>query len=154
MKKLVCLVRHAKAMDREDFKGKDDSLRPLTPEGEKKFEKTLKRLKKAKIKIKHSYHSPFLRCAQSAKILESCFKIKSKPSKKLAHGGKTSDFYSFLLKVKKNSAIISHEPELSELMLLLGIKGPLFKKGELRVLEIKKKKNQYSFKVIRSSHSR
>lgn len=46
MKKTICLIRHARAMEREDFKGDDDSLRPLTSVGEKKFKKTLKKTKR------------------------------------------------------------------------------------------------------------
>lgn len=154
MKKILYLVRHAKAMEREEFKGTNDSLRPLIPEGEKKFEKTLKKLKKRKIKIKGSFHSPFLRCKQSAAILEKVYKVKSRSHKALAHGEKILKVYALLLKAKKHTALIGHEPELSELMLLLGHNNTRpFKKGEVRSLEIKKKKKQYSFRVKALSHT-
>jgi phosphohistidine phosphatase SixA len=148
MKKIICLIRHARAMEREDFKGKDDSKRPLTLKGEKKFKKTLKKIKKEKIKIKHSFHSPFLRCKETAKILESVYKINSKATKKLAHGQDMNKLLPFLLKAKNHTAFIGHEPELSELFLLLGLQAPLFKKGELRLVEIKKKNKKTSYKLM------
>ncbi len=136
MKKVIYLIRHAKALDREEYKGKDDSLRPLTHKGILDFEKSLKKSKK-KIKIKASYHSPFLRCLQTAHLVEKAFKIKSHALPKLAHGSDVSDLLKHLFACPQQSAFIGHEPELSELCLLLGLKGKLFKKGEIRKVQIK-----------------
>jgi len=138
MKKVIYLIRHAKAMDREDFKGKDDSFRPLTPKGISEFEETLKRSKK-KTKIKTSFHSPFLRCAQTARLIEKTYKIKSQPLLDLSHGTDVSTLLKHLFACPDQSAFIGHEPELSELCLLLGLKGKLFKKGEIRKISIKLK---------------
>lgn len=136
MKKVIYLIRHAKALDREDFKGKDDSLRPLTAKGISEFEETLKKSKK-KIKIKASFHSPFIRCVQTAHLVERAYKIKSKPLPVLSHGTDASDVLKYLFSCPHQSAFIGHEPELSELCLLLGLEGKLFKKGEIRKVVFK-----------------
>lgn len=113
--------------------------------------KKLLRKQKEKIKIKHSFHSPFLRCKQTAKILESIFKLKSKATKKLAHGQDMTKLIPLLLKAKNNTAFIGHEPELSKLSLLLGLQAAPYKKGELRFIEIKKKNDTLSYKLKRTN---
>lgn len=137
MKKTIYLVRHAKATDRNLFNNKDDSLRPLIPEGIKKFQNTLKRLKNKKVNIQHAYHSPFLRCVQTAELLEKTYKIKSQKLALLAHGIDVSKIVPILFQVPNHSALIGHEPELSEICLHLGLKSKVFKKGELRKITIK-----------------
>ncbi|MEZ4813688.1 MAG: histidine phosphatase family protein [Bdellovibrionota bacterium] len=156
MKKTLYLLRHAKAINRLKFKGPDDSLRPLTSGGVKKFESTLKKIKKKKVKIKHSYHSPFLRCKQTAHLLEKEFNIKSKPLSRLAHGSNVRHLLTLLRKLKNHTVLIGHEPELSDLYLLLGLKGPLFKKGEFRCIQVKvpkDKKTPVAYKELWTKNS-
>ncbi len=152
------LVRHAVAMDREDFKKlstQSDFYRPLTQHGRKKFLKSLKTLHKKKIKISNIYTSPYLRCLQTAEMLSEAFRTPSpKPLNALSHQESTQRSTSKMLraldKLKKNSCLVGHEPELSELLqeLLPSKEHVSFKKGELRCLKKTKKGYKKCYKEL------
>ena len=140
------LVRHALAMEREDFQkesSKGDFYRPLTPRGRRRFQRILKRLKNKNVPIKHLYSSPYLRCMQTAKMLAETLGVKKvRPLKALAHqnslGTSSKKFLRELKTLRKYSYFVGHEPELSQLMADLKLpKKDLvkFKKGEVRCLE-------------------
>ncbi len=144
-KKKFYLVRHAIAEDRDVFKQKtqkNDIYRPLTKEGKKKFLKLVQKLKKKKINLKRVFHSPFLRCVETAQLIQETIPSQLISTKSLGHGHKQSDSLDLLKKLKKNSAFVGHEPELSMLLLELGLRAKPFKKGEWRCLQQKTKKRK------------
>ena len=154
-KKNFYLIRHAQAEDREEFKKhtqKNDFYRPLTAEGKDVFLKTLKKLKKKKIKIKKVFHSPFLRCQQTAQLMEEKLSLQLTATKALGHGQEQSKLLTLFKNLKKNTAYVGHEPELSMLLLTLNLRAKPFKKGEIRCLQQKtKRKNKkkvISYKVL------
>jgi phosphohistidine phosphatase len=66
---LLYIVRHAWAGQHGDPDFPDDSLRPLTKKGEKRFRRVAKRLAKRGFAPCHVATSPLVRCRQTADIL-------------------------------------------------------------------------------------
>jgi phosphohistidine phosphatase len=65
----IYIARHAWAGDRDDSRWPDDSLRPLTASGRKRYSGFVKRLVKAGFKPARIATSPYLRCRQTAELL-------------------------------------------------------------------------------------
>jgi phosphohistidine phosphatase len=63
------IVRHAWAEQRDEDLWPDDSLRPLTKKGQKRFEKFLKQLAEAEFAPQLVATSPYVRCRQTAELL-------------------------------------------------------------------------------------
>jgi phosphohistidine phosphatase len=66
---ILYLVRHAWAGERDENLYPNDDLRPLTPDGKKRFAKMLDRLADAKIRPTWIATSPLVRCRQTADLL-------------------------------------------------------------------------------------
>jgi phosphohistidine phosphatase len=66
---LLYIVRHAWAGQHGDPEYPDDSLRPLTKKGEKRFRRVAKRLAKRGVAPCRVATSPLVRCRQTADIL-------------------------------------------------------------------------------------
>ena len=119
----MCLlvVRHAIAMDREEFarSGKDDGERPLTKEGRDKMQKGAKGLREIVPTIDVLASSPLVRAMETAAIVAAAYDSlpvvtidELKPEAKLA---------AFLRWLKSQHAeetvaIVGHEPHLSTLV--------------------------------------
>ena len=65
------IIRHAWAGERGDPRWPDDSLRPLTDDGRKRFAKTAKRLAKRGLQPARIATSPLVRCRQTADLLSA-----------------------------------------------------------------------------------
>lgn len=65
----VYLVRHATAFDRDPDRWPDDSRRPLTPEGEKKFRLAARGLVRLVSRVDAVLSSPYERAWRTAQIL-------------------------------------------------------------------------------------
>lgn len=65
----VYLIRHAKAFERDARRWPDDRLRPLTPEGMKKFRKSAAGLAQLVEPVSCLLTSPLVRARQTAEIL-------------------------------------------------------------------------------------
>jgi phosphohistidine phosphatase len=63
------IVRHAWAADHDDAQWSDDSLRPLTEEGKKRFAKVAASLVDRGMKLQIVGSSPFVRCVETARLL-------------------------------------------------------------------------------------
>jgi phosphohistidine phosphatase len=74
---LLYIVRHAWAEDRDENQWPDDSLRPLTADGEKRFAKMLKQLADAKFWPDIIATSPLVRCMQTAELIAR--RVHSRP---------------------------------------------------------------------------
>lgn len=122
------IVRHAIAVDREDFEGKDDSQRPLTNRGRRKMKKIARGLRQLGVKFDMILSSPYVRARETAEILAAEYKMKEEPvlSEKLVPPG---DFDQLIDEINAAShggslAIVGHEPMLSEFVSFLALGGP------------------------------
>ena len=64
------LVRHAIAFDADPTKWPDDSARPLTPDGEKRFRRAARGLRELVSRVDVVLASPFARAWRTAELLE------------------------------------------------------------------------------------
>ncbi len=71
-------LRHGIAADRDDPKYKDDSLRPLTPEGQKKMCREAQGMKDLGLGFDVILSSPYLRAKQTAEEVANVYNIKTK----------------------------------------------------------------------------
>ena len=72
------IVRHAPAGERGDPRFPDDRLRPLTEEGQKRFNDTVKKLIRSGFAPQAVATSPLLRCRQTAEIVVD--RVRGKPT--------------------------------------------------------------------------
>ncbi|HEY2827752.1 MAG TPA: histidine phosphatase family protein, partial [Pirellulales bacterium] len=70
---LLYIVRHAVAEERDETRWPDDSERPLTEEGVKRFGKLLKRLSDIRFAPEVIASSPLVRCRQTAELIAKHF---------------------------------------------------------------------------------
>jgi len=79
----VYLVRHAKAGERDEWRG-DDRLRPLSTPGRRQAQGLVQTLKKAK--IERILSSPYIRCIDTVRPLAEARGLKVETSDQLAEG--------------------------------------------------------------------
>ncbi len=137
----VLIIRHAIAMEREDFfkTNADDEQRPLILEGIKKMRKNVIGLRRVVPYIKVLYSSPLVRAVQTAKIVSDHY--EEMPVEKcdfLKPESDPADLVEFIKSAAKGFtraeqetsafAVVGHEPHLSELIgyLATGKSTPLF----------------------------
>lgn len=121
--KLYCL-RHAIALERGSPGYKDDSLRPLTPEGKRKMRAIAAGLKAIELAIDQIIVSPYLRAKETADIIIGTFNIADKQimyCNDLVPEADLTDTLGALHKLAKTEhvMIVGHEPHLSSLISLL-----------------------------------
>jgi phosphohistidine phosphatase len=119
MKLLV--VRHAIAVDRERFAatGKDDDLRPLTPDGRRKMRQIANGLCHAANKPDLLVTSPLTRAEQTAEILAEAYGMNiGERVEALRPSTQYTMFTHWAGKHEADSmiAIVGHEPHLSGLV--------------------------------------
>src|SRR6185295_19428137 len=109
----VFLVRHAIAYERDRKRWPDDSLRPLTPAGKRKFRKAARGLVTLLPRAAHIFTSPFARARATAGILAAAKGGKVVEGRELAHGGTPRSVFE-LLKLRGVPAVVlvGHEPDL------------------------------------------
>ncbi len=146
---ILYVVRHAIAEQRNlDNSEEQDSQRPLTDEGRKKFRKIARALDDLGTKIDLILTSPYLRAADTAQMLRKKLNLDKEQLIKaddLAPGGDAirlmndigSKYASY-----QNIAIVGHEPGLSRLISVLLSGDPslpiTLKKGGVCCLTIEK----------------
>lgn len=139
----LLLIRHAIAVEREDFErtGKDDNLRPLTGEGRKKMKQAARGLRTLAPAIDLLATSPLTRAAQTAAIVDSVYGgLDEVEIEELSPETTPEDFLRWLRKQKVDTvAAVGHEPSLSQILgwLLTGTDRRLFsfRKGGACLLE-------------------
>jgi phosphohistidine phosphatase len=140
----LLVVRHAIAEDRADFarSHKDDSARPLTPEGRRKMERGALGLKQIIPELDILATSPYKRALETAEIIAHVYGglgVDQVPE--LAPGCGLDRVVGWLadLHARGVVAIVGHEPDLSRLVcaLLVGANGPFLelRKGAACLLE-------------------
>ena len=136
------LVRHAIAAERGP-KYPDDTLRPLTPGGSKKFAASIPGLVEMDVVIDFVLTSPLVRARETAQILAAG--LKPKPAlvevEALAPGGRHQAIVEAIkthAKRHRRLALVGHEPDLGELAAkLLAARGLVeFKKGAVCLIEV------------------
>ncbi len=102
------LIRHAIAED-----GEDDDARPLSPKGIKRFKDTVDALETLEVRFDKVLHSPKVRAAQTAAMLERLLDGKLEQTPLLAISPATAVLQ---LLVGESVAVVGHEPHLSTLL--------------------------------------
>jgi phosphohistidine phosphatase len=137
----VYLVRHAPAGERGP-EWPDDTLRPLSAEGRKSFQKVVKGLAAADVELDVIFTSPLVRCRQTADILSSGLRGKPRvhPIDSLAPGAGAPAVIAEIAGLLKRPriALVGHEPDLGKLAAqLLGLKRPPeFRKGGVARIDL------------------
>ncbi|MBA3342630.1 MAG: histidine phosphatase family protein [Gemmatimonadaceae bacterium] len=126
MKLLV--VRHAIAMDREEFaqSGKSDDLRPLTKKGVKRMRLIASGLRGQIENLYHLASSPLTRALETAAILADAYGIeKAEVTTALSPDSPFEEFETWCRSRAAGEviAVVGHEPHLSSLVGWL-IAGP------------------------------
>jgi len=73
------LVRHAWAEEQDAARWPDDSQRPLTPEGRKRFAKLVRKLAKTQFQPTLIVTSPLVRAQQTAQVIANVLKKQGPP---------------------------------------------------------------------------
>src|SRR5262245_45526678 len=132
MRMQLVVVRHAIAMDREEFArtGKDDALRPLTREGRKRMARAASGLRRLVPELSRVVTSPLLRALQTAEILAAQLQCAEPEQLALLSPERPPKEAAEWLAAEKSDlvAIVGHEPHLGLLVsrLLTGVDGPSF----------------------------
>jgi phosphohistidine phosphatase len=113
------LIRHAIAVDEYE----DDSQRPLSDKGRRKMRQIAKGLRAIGVEFDLVISSPYVRAAETAKILAEVFKMKREVQFS-DHLVPTGDPNLLIAELNEESnvdsvAIVGHEPFLSSLIGLL-----------------------------------
>jgi len=141
------LLRHGIAVERDEFASANDELRPLTPKGQRELRQSVAALRAMELQFDVILSSPLLRARQTAEIVAAELKLKKRLvfAAELKPGGSAKKLVQKINALKtrpKNILLVGHEPDFSQLILLLvtGQTGAGFalKKGGLAKLELEK----------------
>ncbi len=141
----LLVVRHAIAEDRAAFarSHKDDSTRPLTPDGRRKMERAALGLKELVPELDVLAASPYKRAIETAEIIAAAYggpSVERVPD--LAPGAGVDRVVSWLADrhARGSVAVVGHEPDLGQLVcaLLASTNGPFLelRKGSACLLEL------------------
>ena len=139
MGKRVFVVRHAKALKREEWKG-DDCKRPLTEEGIKEFREFVKWLRPVFPKKVKLISSPCERALKTAEILGELLNVKVKVDERLKPDAEPEDYLQVIKENRGDLILVGHEPDISLFLNAVTCLSPArvaFKKGA--VAELRKK---------------
>ncbi len=137
------VVRHAKAAERNSQTIPDDSLRPLTASGAKKFSRLAKRVSKLFDAPQLVLASGYVRAWETARLLESAAGWPA-PTRCADLECDASDSVNAITaalaeRTESSVAIVGHEPFLSEFVAHLISADPasiVMEKGAVAVLEV------------------
>jgi phosphohistidine phosphatase len=118
----VYVVRHAIAHERDASRWSDDGERPLTPEGEARFRKAARGLRRLVPTVDVVLSSPFARAWRTAELLEEeAAWPRPVRCEELAADRSATDAMSVIRSRATEAAVavVGHEPGLSELASLL-----------------------------------
>jgi phosphohistidine phosphatase len=115
---LLYIVRHAQAGEHGDPRYPDDSLRPLTKEGRKRFAEMVEQLAKRDFAPEIIASSPFVRCQQTAEIIDEKTKTPSRIEElsELAPGSELESLIAWTNNQGVQSAAwVGHAPDVDRL---------------------------------------
>ncbi|WP_456484578.1 SixA phosphatase family protein [Desulfurobacterium sp.] len=107
----IFLIRHAKAVDRENWKG-DDCDRPLKEKGRKEFRAFAERIKNLFPEKLTIVSSPCARALETAQILSDVIGADVKTTELLFPDADVDDYLKVLKKFDGDIAIVAHQPDL------------------------------------------
>jgi phosphohistidine phosphatase len=137
---ILYIIRHAWAEERDEARWPDDSLRPLTEEGQKRFKKQLKRLADIRFAPAMIATSPLVRCQQTAEIIAKRFHGQPSvtPLDALAPGSNLDALIEWTKETKSDEvAWVGHDPDVGHLaaQLIGGENGGIhFRKGAVAAI--------------------
>lgn len=140
------LLRHAIAVEREEFAG-EDSGRPLTPEGEKKMRRIAQGMLALKLAFDVILSSPYRRAQETANIVASRFNMRRhlQLTETLTPRGDRRALVQEIAALDRRAesvVLVGHEPYLSTLAITLVFGRPVgrvnLKKGGLCKLNIER----------------
>ena len=135
----VFLLRHAIAHERDRKRWPDDSLRPLTAMGKRRFRRSARALARLLPDRAPILTSPFVRTRETAGILVAVHGGRYIACPELAPGEEPRALFTLLRSRPGDAAVlVGHEPDLGRfLVAALGIRGAriAFKKGGAACLE-------------------
>jgi phosphohistidine phosphatase len=137
----LLVVRHAIAIDQEDWSG-SDAQRPLTDGGREKMKQGVAGLRRIVETIDLLGASPLVRAQQTAEILADAYRIKIKTVPALAPGQSPTAVTDWLEGEAQRDVIaaVGHEPSLSSMIswLVTGTNSPILdmKKGGVCLLDL------------------
>lgn len=136
---ILYLVRHAVAMEREDW-DKSDDLRPLTDEGIERMKEAAEGLARLGVKVDRVMTSPLTRARQTADILVKELHLpKHEFLESLSCGYPAPYILKALddLPAGEDVMLVGHEPDMGHLAaILIGAARPVpFKKGAVMAIE-------------------
>src|SRR5688572_22620160 len=136
----LIVVRHAIAFERDAKRWPDDGLRPLTPEGKRKFQQAGRGLARWISDVDRLFSSPLVRAVQTAEILtDYAGWSKADICNELLPEEDPEAPLALVRKVKKGTvAVVGHEPQLSALVAFCvspdsSVHTPLKKGGVARI---------------------
>ena len=112
---LLYIVRHAFAGEHGDPRFPDDSLRPVTKKGKKRFDRLVKKLVKSSFFPTAIGTSPYLRCRQTAEILAERLETPVKPQivEAFAPGCRVEEVLSWARQVSGSElTFVGHAPDV------------------------------------------
>jgi phosphohistidine phosphatase len=138
------IVRHAIAHERDRARWPDDSLRPLTAEGERRFRKAARGLAVILPRSAKMLTSPYVRARKTAEVLASVARLSApKDCTELAAVGSAGKLFAVLARrTDKHLVVVGHEPGLGKLLVaaLAGQEARFavtFKKGGAACVEFR-----------------
>jgi len=142
----IYFLRHGLAGQHGDPKYKDDSLRPLTVDGQEKMCRAVLGMQILNLEFDAILSSPYLRARQTAEIVARTYNIKNNEIYLTTHLLPPASVKDLIKEARrlfpksKNLLFVGHEPHLTEMISsLLGCDGTLgidFKKGGLCCLSL------------------
>jgi phosphohistidine phosphatase len=120
---ILYVLRHAIAVDKSKWR-KEDSLRPLTPDGAHKMHKVAKGMKHIGVDMDWILTSPYRRASDTADIVADRFKMRKKVKviPELASDGDPKGLVRHLAAAYRSHdtlLLVGHEPYLSRLVSVL-----------------------------------
>jgi phosphohistidine phosphatase len=119
----LLVIRHGPAGDRADWEaeGRDDRLRPLTPDGKKEMRRVAKGLAELVPEIDILASSSLVRAMQTAEIVGDQYRCKPVTLEALAPGSDPDQVVQWLRERRSAGtiALVGHEPDLSTLVCYL-----------------------------------
>jgi phosphohistidine phosphatase len=135
----IYFLRHGKAYERAEWSGKDDNLRPLTPEGIDLMKQEAKSIERMKLKLDVILTSPLVRAYDTAKIVAKTLDMKYEFNELLGPDFDRKALQEIVNGEKDNGRlmIVGHEPSFSRVISdVIGGGSILLRKGGLARVDI------------------
>ena len=140
--KTLILIRHANALPGHAAGVNADALRPLSPEGQQKAEKTAAQLAILVLKPAKILTSPLLRAVQTAQVISNALKSPVEKADELNGFLPDKEVVEFLLSQLEQTNVlvaVGHNPNISCVYHLLTKQVRPFSAGDFAVLTLDEK---------------